>query len=122
MLFRLSTELCASNRCIYQSKRFVNARIARAGMLKLERTLKRVEEKINEYPEIQPEPVRRTKQEISNTIQIIEGQDVYKKRIEILNKSYLESISEIISNHANFDKLPRLNINSVSESDHNLFI
>ena len=102
-----------------QSVRFYNKRIAEKAQLKLQRKLKETSQRISEVRDVQVEPPRLTvKKNISYAIETIEGKDVLRNKRQILNKMYLESISEIISLHENYEKMPRLNINNVSSRLH----
>lgn len=97
-----------------QSVRFYNKRIAVAAQAKLQRKLKETSQQISAVQNVQVEPPKRVKKNISNVVETIEGKDVLRTKKQILNKMYLEAISEVISLHENFEKMPRLNINSVS--------
>ena len=97
-----------------QSKRSYNKRIFKNVQAKFQRNLENVIKKSKEHENVEAEPKLKIKKNISNAIEIIEDQNVIRKRQQILNKAYLESISEIISIHTNFDQLPHLNINNVS--------
>ena len=98
-----------------QQIRFYNKRIAQAAQTKLQRKLKETSQRINAVQHVQVEPPKmRVKKNISNAVETIEGKDVLRTKKQILNKMYLESISEVISLQENFERLPRLNINSVS--------
>lgn len=105
---------CADGTVIYLSRRSKNRLIENAA-LKFKRNLKLIEEKAVKLKDINLDPpTAKVKEGISQSIQLIEGKDVIRKKKEILNKVYLESISEIISLHDNYKQLPKLNINSVS--------
>lgn len=103
----------------HQSKRFYNKRIAASVSLKYQRKLDQITKKVNEVQKVQfePEPIK-IKKNVSNLIETVEGKEVVKRKLQILNKNYLESISEIISLHKNFEKIPRLNINNVSNFEY----
>ena len=108
-------KLRPANSVCTQSVRFYNKRIAQAAQAKLQRSVKEVSRRIAEVRDVQIEPPKyKVKKNISAAVETIEDKDVLRTKRQILNKMYLESISEIISLHKNFEKLPRLNINNVS--------
>ena len=110
------------NSVCWQAIRLYNRRIAEIAQTKLKRKLRETSKRISEVRDVQMEPPRLTvKKNISHAIETIEGKDVLRTKREVLNKMYLESISEIISLHKNYEKLPRLNINNVSVA-HNRII